>query len=67
MSENRVASFRAATARLPAPVGQLSADDVWRLTLFKWRYSLESHGFTTEQARQLLFLKWLYGRGADLS
>jgi hypothetical protein len=67
MSENRVASSQAAAARLPAQVGPLSANDVWRLTLFKWRYSLESHGFTTEQARQLLFLKWLYGSGADLS
>lgn len=37
----------------------LSAQEVYRLTLFKWRYSLEAYGFTAEQVRQLLFLKWL--------
>jgi hypothetical protein len=46
------ASFRAA----------LTAQDVRRLTLFKWRYSLESAGFTSRQAGHLLFLKWLHAR-----
>ena len=45
-------SFRAA----------LTAQDVRRLTLFKWRYSLESAGFTSQQAGHLLFLKWLHAR-----
>ena len=40
----------------------LTAQDVRRLTLFKWRYSLESAGFTSRQAAQLLFLKWLHAR-----
>jgi hypothetical protein len=40
----------------------LSAQDVRRLTLFKWRYSLESAGFSSRQAAHLLFLKWLYAR-----
>jgi len=40
----------------------LTAQDVRRLTLFKWRYSLESAGFTSQQAAHLLFLKWLYAR-----
>jgi len=40
----------------------LTAQDVRRLTLFKWRYSLESAGFTSRQAAHLLFLKWLYAR-----
>lgn len=40
----------------------LTAQDVRRLTLFKWRYSLESSGFTTQQAAHLLFLKWLHAR-----
>jgi hypothetical protein len=45
----------------------LSAQDVRRLTLWKWRYSLESAGFTTEQAEHLLFLKWQHDkrRSAD--
>ena len=40
----------------------LTAQDVRRLTLFKWRYSLESAGFTSRQAAHLLFLKWLHAR-----
>lgn len=44
----------------------LSAADVRRLTLWKWRYSLESAGFTYEQARQLIFLKWLYSQRRTL-
>ena len=40
----------------------LTAQDVRRLTLFKWRYSLESAGFSSRQAAHLLFLKWLYTR-----
>jgi len=40
----------------------LTAQDVRRLTLFKWRYSLESAGFTSQQAAHLLFLKWLHAR-----
>jgi hypothetical protein len=40
----------------------LCVQDVRRLTLFKWRYSLESAGFTTHQAGHLLFLKWLHAR-----
>jgi hypothetical protein len=38
----------------------LTHEDVRRLTLYKWRYSLESVGFTPEQIGRLLFLKWLY-------
>jgi hypothetical protein len=41
----------------------LSRQDVDRLTNYKWRYSLESHGFSTAQATRLLFMKWLYARG----
>lgn len=45
-----------------SPRTTLTAQDVRRLTLFKWRYSLESVGFTPRQAGHLLFLKWLYAR-----
>ena len=44
----------------------LSAQDVRRLTLFKWRYSLESAGFSSNQAEHLLFLKWLHARRGPL-
>lgn len=37
-----------------------SIETVVRLTYFKWRYNLESIGFTNPQAKQLIFLKWLY-------
>jgi hypothetical protein len=44
----------------------LTAQDVRRLTLFKWRYSLESAGFSSHQAEHLLFLKWLHARRGPL-
>jgi hypothetical protein len=44
----------------------LTAQDVRRLTLFKWRYSLESAGFSANQAEHLLFLKWLHARRGPL-
>jgi hypothetical protein len=40
----------------------LSVQDVWRLTLWKWRYSLESAGYSTYEAEHLLFLKWQHAR-----
>jgi hypothetical protein len=38
----------------------LSPAELYQLTLYKWRYSLEAFGFATEQARELMFLKWLH-------
>jgi hypothetical protein len=52
-----------ADAAQPA-VPHLSRQDVDRLTSFKWRYSLEAHGFSSAQAARLLFARWLYGQGA---
>lgn len=49
------------------PRAALTAQDVRRLTLFKWRYSLESAGFSSRQAAHLLFLKWLYARRGSTS
>lgn len=44
-----------------APV--LTPADVTRLTLWKWKYVLESHGFTPIQASHLIFLRILAERG----
>jgi hypothetical protein len=38
----------------------LSAHEMYLLTLYKWRYSLEAYGFNQEEVRDLMFLKWLY-------
>ncbi len=38
----------------------LSADELYQLTLYKWRYSLEAFGFEPEQVRDLMFVKWLH-------
>jgi hypothetical protein len=38
----------------------LSATELYQLTLYKWRYSLEAYGFEADQVRELMFLKWLY-------
>ena len=43
----------------------LTQEDIRRLTLYKWRYSLESSGFTAEQVGHLLFLNWLYAHAAS--
>jgi hypothetical protein len=38
----------------------LSADELYQLTLYKWRYSLEAYGFQQSEVRELMFLKWLH-------
>jgi hypothetical protein len=38
----------------------LTADELYQLTLYKWRYSLEAYGFDRDQVRELMFLKWLH-------
>ena len=43
--------------------GALSATELYRLTLFKWRYSFEAYGFAPEQVRELMFVKWLHASG----
>jgi len=43
--------------------GSLSPEELYRLTLFKWRYTLEAAGFNEPQVPALLFLKWLHATG----
>jgi hypothetical protein len=38
----------------------LSAHELFQLTLYKWRYSLEAYGFERDEVRELMFLKWLH-------
>ena len=38
----------------------LSASELYQLTLYKWRYSLEAFGFDQSEVRDLMFLKWLH-------
>jgi hypothetical protein len=38
----------------------LSPAELYQLTLYKWRYSLEAFGFDQDQVRDLMFLKWLH-------
>ena len=42
------------------PEAELSATELYQLTLYKWRYSLEAFGFDDQEVRDLMFLKWLY-------
>ena len=44
------------------PPPSLTSQDMRRLTLYKWRYALESAGFTADQAHRLMFLRWLHAR-----
>jgi hypothetical protein len=38
----------------------LSAEELYQLTLYKWRYSLEAYGFDAAEVKDLMFLKWLH-------
>ena len=38
----------------------LSETELYQLTLYKWRYSLEAFGFGQDEVRELMFLKWLH-------
>ena len=38
----------------------LTPTELYRLTLYKWRYSLEAYGFETAEVQELMFLKWLH-------
>jgi hypothetical protein len=42
-----------------------TAREIRALTLFKWRYSLETAGFSSQEAGRVLFLKWLYATRRD--
>ena len=48
------------TATRTVEDGPLSAAELYQLTLYKWRYSLEAYGFDASQVRELMFLKWLH-------
>jgi len=38
----------------------LTAHELYQLTLYKWRYSLEAYGFDHHEVRHLMFVKWLH-------
>ena len=44
----------------PAVDQPLSQEELYQLTLYKWRYSLEAYGFERHEVRELMFLKWLH-------
>jgi hypothetical protein len=47
-------------ATTPADASPLSSNELYQLTLYKWRYSLEAYGFEPHQIHDLMFLKWLH-------
>lgn len=38
--------------------GALTRREQQRLTLYKWTYAMESAGFTTQEARRIIFARW---------
>ena len=38
----------------------LSSSELYQLTLYKWRYSLEAYGFEQHEVKDLMFMKWLH-------
>jgi len=57
------AKSRRATSGHPSPTAVLSVEELHQLTLFKWRYALESAGFTGREVQDLAFLGWLRAKG----
>ena len=60
-------SADAAASTQALHVSPLSPDELYRLTLYKWRYALEAYGFEAGPVRELMFLKWLYASRRLLS
>jgi len=48
------------TPEAPAVDQPLSQEELYQLTLYKWRYTLEACGFERDEVRELMFLKWLH-------
>ena len=54
------ATTSTSTSTTPVADNPLTADELYQLTLYKWRYSLEAYGFDADEVRELMFLKWLH-------
>ncbi len=50
-------------ALIQANYPALSIQDIDRLLSWKWRYALESRGFSSQEALRLLFARYLVGTG----
>jgi hypothetical protein len=60
IADSNSAAGSATPAAEAPPEAELSAAELYQLTLYKWRYSLEAFGFDQQEVRDLMFLKWLY-------
>ena len=60
IADSKSAADTATPAAETLPETELSATELYQLTLYKWRYSLEAFGFDDEEVRNLMFMKWLY-------
>ena len=60
IADSKSAADSATPAAEALPEAELSATELYQLTLYKWRYSLEAFGFDEQEVRDLMFLKWLY-------
>ena len=57
---NPTSATPAAPAAPPIDDAVLTPAELYQLTLYKWRYSLEAYGFEAQEVRELMFLKWLH-------
>ena len=60
IADSNSAADSATPAAETSPEAELSAAELYQLTLYKWRYSLEAFGFDEQEVRDLMFMKWLY-------
>ena len=55
-----IAPEEATSAPALVDANALSANELYQLTLYKWRYSLEAYGFEQHEVKDLMFMKWLH-------
>ena len=60
IADSNSAADSATSAAETSHEAELSAAELYQLTLYKWRYSLEAFGFDEQEVRDLMFMKWLY-------
>lgn len=58
IADPKSATTRSETAT--EDTSSLSTAELYQLTLYKWRYSLEAYGFDADEVKDLMFLKWLH-------
>ena len=58
--ESNPTATRTTNVQADLDASPLTQAELYQLTLYKWRYSLEAYGFENHEVKDLMFLKWLH-------